>query len=162
MARLYLLFVCVIGIVLLGSLSGMLSMGFLVPYSGINAQLWYKGLNKLIEVPTIVFPIVWTILYILMGVSIWLVIEARRNMSRPRAQRLFFIQLILNLLWSVIFFGLRLPLFALIEMIALLFFIILYMRASRNVSKAASYMMIPYVLWVCFALFLNLTIVALN
>lgn len=162
MAKLYLLFVFVIGIVALGSLSGMFSMGMLSTYSGINAMLWYNGLNKLIDVPGVVFPIVWTILYILMGISLYLVVIAKRNMSRPRAQKLFVVQLILNLLWSLIFFGLRLPLFALIEMIALLAFIIFYMRASYRVNKAAAYLMIPYVVWVCFALFLNLTIVVLN
>jgi translocator protein len=162
MEKPWLLFVCVIGIVLLGSLSGMLSMGYLVPYSGINAQLWYKGLNKLIDVPAIVFPVVWTALYILMAVSLYLVLVTRRCMSTSRALRLFYIQLFLNLIWSVIFFGLRLPLVALIEMVVLLVSIVLYMRMSYHVSKIASYLMIPYAVWVVFALFLNLTIVVMN
>ena len=169
MAKLYLLFVCVIGIVLLGGLSGLLSMGMLVPYSGINAQLWYNGLKKLIDVPTIVFPIVWTALYILMGFSLWLVLSARRraddgNLPRYRAKalELFSFQLLLNLIWSVIFFGLRLPSVALLEMIALLAFIVLYIRASHKVNRPAAYLMIPYVIWVVFAMVLNLTIVMMN
>jgi len=162
MAKVYLLSVCVMGIVLLGTLSGLLSMGFLFAYSGINAQLWYKGLNKLIDVPGTVFPIVWSVLYVLMGISLYLIIVARRNLSRPKAQKLFFMQLFLNLIWSVIFFGLRLPLLALLEMIALLAFIILYMRASYNVSRAASYLFLPYLVWVVVAMVLNVGIVVMN
>ena len=168
MAKLYLLFFCVIGIVLLGGLSGLLSMGFLVPYSGINAQLWYNGLNKLVDVPSVVFPIVWTLLYVLMGVSLYLVLISRgkgnnaKDKIRTKSLRLFIAQLFLNLLWSVVFFGLRLPAAALVEMVVLLSFIVLYMRASYKVSRTAGYLFLPYLIWVVFALFLNATIVFLN
>lgn len=162
MARLLVLLLCVVGIVLLGSVSGMVSMGYLVPYSGINAQLWYAGLVKPISVPTIVFPVVWSILYVMMGVSLWLVLMGKKGAGRSRAIRLFFIQLVLNYLWSIVFFGLRLPLAALIEMGVLWAFIVLYMRESYRVSRWACYLMIPYLAWVAFALVLNLTIVVAN
>lgn len=162
MARLLVLLTCVAGIVLLGSVSGMLSMGFLVPYSGINSQLWYDGLAKPILVPAILFPIVWTILYIMMGVSLWLVLGGKKGARRSRALRLFFVQLALNYLWSFVFFALRLPLAALIEMIVLYAFMILYMRQSYKVSRWACYLMIPYLAWVTFAMVLNGTIVWAN
>jgi benzodiazapine receptor len=169
MARLCLLFVCVIGVVLLGVLSGSVSLGYLVPFSGINAQLWYAGLKKPIDVPSIVFPIAWAFLYTLMGVSLWLVLSARRtagdgNLPRYRAKalELFSFQLLLSLLWPAIFFGLRLPSVALLEMAALLAFIALYIRASHKVNRTAAYLMIPYAIWAVFAMVLNLTIVMMN
>jgi translocator protein len=124
---------------------------------------WYATIAKPTwNPPNWLFGPVWTLLYVLMGISLYLAWYAPHARGRRRALFLFFIQLGLNTLWSIIFFGLASPLFAFIEIIALWFFILLTLIAFYRISKPAAYLMMPYLLWVSFAAVLNYAIVLLN
>lgn len=127
---------------------------------------WYLELQKPFWQPSgWVFAPVWTALYILMGVALFLVCrEAPKNEPRKvrLAVTLFFIQLILNFFWSIIFFNQRSLGGAFIEIIFLWIAIILTIIAFYKISRAAAWIMVPYILWVSFAAFLNFTIYSIN
>jgi translocator protein len=148
---------------------------------------WYYFLNKpLFNPPNWIFAPVWTILFLLMGVSFylvwmkkWSVREVAESSGRkawnPVSEKLwtgawkeenafmiFVLQLVLNILWSVIFFGLQSPGIAFFE-ILMLWFAILYTIANfYRISQPAAYLLIPYIFWVSFAAFLNFSIWQLN
>lgn len=111
--------------------------------------------------PGFIFPIVWTILYILMGISSYIVYSSN-NPNKPKALLIYGIQLFFNFCWSIIFFGLDLYLFAFIWLIALIFIIIIMIRQFYIVSPLAAYLQIPYLIWCIFAAYLNFSIFILN
>lgn len=136
------------------------AIGSLFTFSAIPN--WYAALNKpFFSPPNYVFGPVWTLLYFLMGVSLYLIWVSKNN-HRKKALKIFFIQLTLNALWSIIFFGLKSPLLALLDIIALWISIILTIKAFSKISSAAAGLLIPYIAWVSFASLLNLFIVILN
>ncbi len=118
-------------------------------------KLWYPLLNKSsITPPTIVFPIVWSILYMLMGISAGLVIGS----TRPRRREviwLFVLQLLFNFMWCILFFTMRNPLLGLIDIVLLDLLVLLYIIRSYTVSRAAAYLFIPYIVWLMIATYLN-------
>jgi translocator protein len=125
---------------------------------------WYPSLIKPAwNPPAWLFGPVWTVLYITMAVAAWLVWQPA---PRPRAVRvaltLFFVQLVLNGAWSLIFFGARALGPALAEILLMLFVIALTARAFFRESRLAGALMLPYLAWVGFATFLNFTIWRLN
>lgn len=125
---------------------------------------WYMALTKpFFSPPNWVFAPVWTILYTLIGISGYLV-WAKYRFAKP--SRLFwqayFIQLLLNALWSIIFFGYKNTLIALIEIVLMWIFIFLTIKKSSKLSPLASYLLYPYLAWVSFATLLNFAIVILN
>ncbi len=107
--------------------------------------------------PKILFPIVWTILYILMSISLYL-----SSKYDNEVYKVYGIQLVLNSLWSPLFFMFKTYLFSTIELIILLFFVIIMMYQMYLKNKVAGYLQIPYVIWLIFALFLNVSIFILN
>jgi translocator protein len=124
---------------------------------------WYDGLAKAAwNPPPWVFGPVWTVLYIMMGVAAWLVWRTGASDARRRAMTAFGIQLALNVLWSYLFFGFHLPLVALIEMAALWLATAATIAVFGRVSRAAAWLLVPYILWVGYALTLNGAIVAVN
>ncbi|MFH1248926.1 MAG: TspO/MBR family protein [archaeon] len=125
---------------------------------------WYAPINKpSFNPPNWIFAPVWTVLFLIMGVSLFLVWEKGWKNKRVKAAIFVFsIQLILNVLWSIVFFGLKNPFLAFIDIIALWIFILMSMIFFYRVSKQASLLLIPYILWVSFASALNLAIVLLN
>lgn len=124
---------------------------------------WYDNLIKpSFNPPNWVFGPVWTLLYLLMGISLYLILASKTSKNRKMGLYLFFTQLILNSLWSILFFGLKNPLFSFIELIILWFAILFTIIYFYKVNKKASYLLIPYLLWVTFAAILNLSIVILN
>lgn len=123
---------------------------------------WYVTLNKpFFSPPNWVFGPVWTILYIMMGISLCMVWISKGKLKQ-NALHLFFIQLGLNVLWSLIFFGWHNPLLALVDIIALWIAIVLTIKYFYPVSRLAAYLLIPYILWISFASILNLSIILLN
>ena len=140
-----------------------LVIGFLGSVFTVSAiTTWYTTLNKpFFSPPNFIFAPVWTTLYILMGISLYLLWTSKKK-AKDKAIEFFLIQLVLNLFWSVIFFGLHNPQVAFVEIIALWFFIFLTIRQSYSVSKISAYLLYPYIVWVSFALVLNLFIVILN
>lgn len=123
---------------------------------------WYVTLNKPpFSPPNWVFGPAWTILYILMGISLYLVWISKGKLKQ-NALNLFFVQLGLNALWSIIFFGMKNPTLALVDIVALWIVIFLTIKSFTKISKLAGNLLIPYLLWVSFASVLNLAIVLLN
>ena len=124
---------------------------------------WYAGLEKpTFNPPNWIFSPVWIFLYLLMGVTLYLLWQNLPKIEAKTALAFFAVQLALNILWSVIFFGFKLPVVAFIEIIILWIFILLTMIKSAKVSKAAVYLLLPYILWVNFAAVLNFFLWRLN
>ena len=125
---------------------------------------WYAGLNKpSFNPPNFIFGPVWTILYTLMGVALYLIWDKKKNnKSVDTAIKMFLLQLSLNFLWSLIFFGLHLPFAALLTIIALWLSIVYTILLFRKISNKAYLLLLPYIAWVSFALILNFFIVILN
>ena len=133
-------------------------------FTSSTVSNWYLTLSKpSFNPPSWVFSPVWITLFLLMGISLYLVWIKDINKKIVRIALTFFgIQLILNILWSVFFFGLKSPLLAFIEIIILWIFILITIIKFYRVSKTAAYLLIPYILWVGFAAVLNLLIVLIN
>ena len=125
---------------------------------------WYQTLNRpFFAPPNFLFAPVWIILYFLMGVSLYLVWEKGLDKKKVKHALLFFgLQLILNVSWSALFFGLRSPLDGLIAIVVLWCLILLTIIYFLKVSKTAGYLLFPYLAWVTFATLLNLAIYLLN
>ncbi len=123
---------------------------------------WYASLNKpSFAPPGSVIGAVWIILYFLMAISLYLV-QVSKSRQKGIATKVFGVQLFLNMLWSLLFFGLRSPLYGMIGIIILWLAILATIVKFYKVSKTAAYLMIPYILWVSFASFLNYLILVLN
>lgn len=125
---------------------------------------WYAGLQRsALNPPSWVFAPVWTTLFVLMGVAAFLVWRERGNRREVKnALSVFGLQLALNALWSVIFFGWRSPSFAFLEIILLWLAIIWTTVLFYRISRPAAYLFVPYLLWVTFAAYLNFAVAALN
>ena len=112
--------------------------------------------------PDIVFPIVWTILFALMGIGAARIYLSPASPGRTRSLQLFFLQLFFNFFWSILFFNFQRYGLALIWLV-ILWALILYMTLSfRNADKLAMWLQVPYLLWVAFAAYLNLGVWLLN
>lgn len=125
---------------------------------------WYTALVKpSFSPPNWVFAPVWTSLYLLMGISAFLVWrKGTHNQQVNSALRLFLAQLVLNTFWSILFFGLRSPFLGFLEIVLLWVAIILAILCFFRVSKLAGILFLPYILWVSFAAILNFSILRLN
>lgn len=126
-------------------------------------MLWYQALNKpILTPPSWVFGPVWTILYILMGIALYLFIKAKSPYSKKSGLLIFFTQLALNLSWTTIFFIYQEIQAAMIICIILLILVIINIQQFFKISKTAAYLLIPYFLWLCLATYLSVEIVRLN
>ncbi|MBU1033961.1 tryptophan-rich sensory protein [Patescibacteria group bacterium] len=124
---------------------------------------WYSTINKpFFNPPNWLFGPVWTLLYLFMGIALYLILNTKKTAKRKTALVVFFTQLGLNSLWSIIFFGLHSPGLAFLEIIFLLTFIVLSILKFLPISKKAAYLLVPYLLWVSFASILNFSIFLLN
>lgn len=125
---------------------------------------WYATLNKpFFNPPNWLFGPVWTLLYLMMGISLYLVWTTKIDKEKKRqAITFFFIQLGLNVLWSILFFGLKSPSVALLGIIFLWISICLTIKKFLKASKLAGWLLVPYLAWVSFATVLNLSILLLN
>lgn len=133
-------------------------------YTTQSVSRWYPTLIKPpLNPPAWVFGPVWTFLFVLMGYALYLVWnKGLKKKAVSDAVALFGVQLVLNVTWSYLFFGLRNPLLALMEIIVLWGVILLTTFKFARIDTAAAYLMLPYLLWVSFANYLNLSIVLLN
>ena len=148
-------------VAIIGSeLAGIVGSVFTAP----SITTWYTTLTKpSFNPPSWVFGPVWTTLFALMGIAAFLVWKKGFEHKNVRiALWVFISQLILNTLWSIIFFGLHSPGAAFIEIIFLWLSIVTMIALFYKISKAAAYLIIPYILWVSFAAFLNYSIWILN
>ncbi len=128
-----------------------------------NIVTWYGGLKKpAFNPPNEVFGPVWTGLYALMGISLFLIWMSPDDKTQRKAKHLFFIQLALNAAWSIIFFEYRQMGWALVEMVVLWVYIIRMILQFRYVNYLAAVLQLPYLGWVSFAMILNATIWWMN
>jgi tryptophan-rich sensory protein len=153
------------------ALTGFIAASFLAGAIGSsatfpNVRTWYPLLNKPAwNPPGWIFGPVWTCLYVLMGVAIWRAWRAGTTMNAPTKRSLvtgYFVQLCLNALWSVLFFGFKQPAWALVDIIALWGLLVWLLVEIRRADRVAAALWLPYVLWVSFATALNTAIVRLN
>ena len=149
------------GCVLCTNAAGIL--GSLVTQTGPGS--WYA--DELIKPwfvpPGIAFPIVWTILYVLMGVALFLIL--RKGLDEPgvpMAAGVFGVQLILNIAWSFAFFGLQSPFAGFLVILALWCAIAASIWYFYRIDKAAAYLLVPYIAWVSFAALINATVLYIN
>lgn len=127
-----------------------------------NIPTWYAGLDKPpLLPPNEVFGPVWTLLYVLMGVALALVILHKAK-DKKDTYVWFGVQLVLNTLWSITFFGLHQPWLAFAIIISLLISIVMTAIKFRRLVPATVWMFVPYLLWVCFATYLNVGVAILN
>ena len=113
--------------------------------------------------PSFIFPIVWTILYILMGISAYIITKDDRHSQKVNdAMFYYYLQLALNFVWSIFFFGFDLKFTAMITLIILIIVVVIMMIKFSKIDKRAFYLNVPYLLWLCYALFLNYFVWILN
>lgn len=135
----------------IGGLSALITSGSMEVYSSIN--------RPALAPPPILFPIVWSILYILMGISAALIYKSK---SPEKALCIYAAQLVINFFWSIIFFNFRAYLFSFIWLIFLIIAVIFMLAEFKKINSLAAYLQIPYLLWIVFASYLNLMIFLLN
>lgn len=125
---------------------------------------WYVTLNKpFFAPPNWIFGPVWTLLYFLMGTAFYLIWKQNWQKKGVKTAGAYFLtQLVLNFIWSPVFFGLKAPILGLIVIVAMWILIVMTMNKFYPISKLAFYLLVPYLLWVGFAVILNAAIVILN
>lgn len=133
-------------------------------FTASSVKTWYTTLNKpSFNPPNTIFAPVWTTLYIIMGISAYLIWQKRHTIKHfPRTIAIYAIQLILNLMWSFIFFYAHQIGVALFEIIILLLVVITNALTFYKIDKLAGLLFIPYILWVSFATVLTYNIFILN
>ena len=109
--------------------------------------------------PKIAFPIAWSIIYLLMGIAYYIY---RKNNDNEHTKKLYYSQLIINYLWSIIFFNLKLRLLAIFWIILLLINVYILIKRLQIEEKTSYYLFIPYMIWLLFATYLNISIYLLN
>lgn len=122
---------------------------------------FYLSLNKPFEIPTIIFPIIWSILYLLMSISIYLISESN-YINKLDSIKIYFIQLVINSLWTLIFFGFHLIGFSIIWLLILITSVIIMFIKFYNINKTSAFINIPYIIWLILATMLNISIYILN
>lgn len=146
---------CILLPLLIGGISGYASA------SGIN--IWYMGLNKpFFNPPNYLFGPVWSMLYILMGISFYRILQSQDSELKRKAILIFCIQLVLNFCWSFLFFRFQMLAISFIEIIIMWISIATMIYTFTKIDKTAAYLQIPYLLWVSFASILNGAIWFLN
>ena len=136
-------------------------LGFFGSFIG-NVQNGFDGIIKpSFTPPAIVFPIAWTILYILMGISSYLISDSD-DVNKNKALIIYGIQLVLNVSWTFFFFNLNLFLFSFLLVIIILILTILMIKEFYKINKTAAYLQFPYLIWLIFAAFLSYNVYLLN
>jgi tryptophan-rich sensory protein len=150
---------------LLISVIGCELVGILGSWFTVSAiPTWYATLDKpAFTPPNSIFAPVWTLLYLLMGISFYLIWRQGWNKKKVRTASIYFlIQLWLNLLWSPVFFGQKSPGLALVIILAMWAMVAKTMQKFSSLSQLAAYLLVPYLLWISFASVLNTSFVVLN
>lgn len=146
----------------LAFLPGIIGVTF-TPHGGSDA--WYNALNKSVLTPDgWVFGVAWTVLYALIGIALYMIMRSAPRVQRGKsaAYASFAVQMVLNALWTYLFFGLHVVAPAFIVIVALIVVTMLMMRAFAKIHRRAGYFIVPYLLWLLFAAYLNGAILFLN
>ena len=149
---------------LIKSIAIPLLIGLLASLLTMNSMQVFNTVNKPpLSPPAILFPIVWTILYILMGISYYLVVDSEAQQEDiQKATRIYGLQLVVNFLWPTFFFNFQWYLFSFIWLLLLWGVVLIMILRFSTVSKIAAWINIPYLIWLTFAAYLNLGIFLLN
>lgn len=146
----------------------LLYLGVTLAFGAVGALLGggigqiYTALNKpFLSPPSIIFPIVWSFLYLLMGLAAYF-LSNERNSEISDLLKLYWIQLVLNALWPLVFWRLEAYTLAAIIIVAILILTIIITVRAFKINRLSSYLLAPYVLWLLFALYLNVGIAVLN
>lgn len=151
--------VALLGFILLPQMVG-IGSGLLTASSIAS---WYSQIIKpSFTPPSFVFGPIWTVLYLLMGISSYLIWQKRNKHTISTSKVLYISQLILNFAWSILFFGFHNPFIAFVDIVLLWGLIVSMIYAFYKVDKKAAFLQFPYALWVSYASVLNLYIVILN
>lgn len=139
-----------------GGLSALLSMGSMDFYGEIN--------KPPLSPPSRLFPVVWTILFVLMGISAGIIVKKGERFPEKSAEALgiYYLSLFVNFFWSIIFFNLQWYLLAFLWLLLLWGLVLTTILKYRRISPLAAWLQIPYLLWITFAGYLNLMIFLLN
>lgn len=138
-----------------------LAIGSLSTLVSGNRSMYFSINKPALSPPAFIFPIVWTILYILMGISSYIIYESE-SPRKSNALRTYAVQLFFNFFWSIIFFGLSQYFFAFLWLLALIILIAVMIYQFYKISPAAAYLQIPYFIWCLFAAYLNFMIYIMN
>jgi len=122
--------------------------------SSVNST-WYNSIKPSITPPNIVFPVVWTILFFLIALSLYFAWINSNLIEKVSITAAFGLNFFFNVAWTALYFGLKNPSLALFDLICLLLSIILMMRVTYKIDKKSTYLLIPYLIWVIFAGILN-------
>ena len=133
---------------------GIAFLGSLFTSSNVNTE-WYEQTRNSLTPPNYVFPIVWNILFFLIAISLYFAWTNAKKKDKKEIGYVFGLNLVLNVLWSVLFFGLQNPIASFVELIVLWISILLMIIVVYKTSKLSAYLLIPYLLWVSFAGILN-------
>ncbi len=134
-----------------GLVSGLLTMGAMEDFAALN--------QPPLSPPGWLFPVVWTILYVLMGISSW---RIRNRDRQATALTVYYVSLVFNFFWSIFFFVCQMWLFALIWLLILWILILIYTVGYFRIDRLAGWLQVPYAVWCAFAIYLNFGIVLLN
>lgn len=149
------LIICIAIPLLVGGLSALFTMGSMDDFAALD--------QPPLSPPGWLFPVVWSILYVLMGIASYIVLETPSSQEATTAAfKPYFVQLAFNFFWSIIFFNLGAFEIAFIWLLALLAIIVITTVRFWRINKWAGILMLPYIAWVCFAGYLNLAIAYLN
>jgi tryptophan-rich sensory protein len=146
--RFFVLVVCL----LLAYLPGV--VGSLFTFEATNGE-WFNSIRPTITPPNWVFPIVWNILYFLLALSIYFAWVNFNKKDRKKVIIIYGLNLIANGLWSFLYFGMQNPLLAFFDILILLVSILLIIKLNWKKNRISLYLVIPYLIWVCFASILN-------
>lgn len=145
-------------IVLITELIGVLSSSL----SGNTGQIYSFLVKPPLSPPGWLFGVIWPILYLLMGIAAYIIYQSPETLERKRATTLYWGQLFVNFLWPILFF--RFGWYWISVLVILILDVLVYITTIKfyNINKVAGYLMIPYLLWILFATYLNIGIAALN
>ena len=138
-----------------------LAIGSLSTVISKNRSMYFSINKPALSPPAFIFPVVWTILYVFMGISSYIIYESK-SPDKSNALRTYAVRLFFNFFWSIIFFGLSQYLFAFLWLLALIILIGVMIYQFYQISPAAAYLQIPYIVWCIFAAYLNFMIYIMN
>ena len=138
-----------------------LVIGFIFSIFSRSGLVYKEILKPFLSPPGFIFPIVWTILYILMGISSYIIYNSSVY-RKEEALKVYIIQLFVNGFWTVIFFNFRFYFLAFLWIILLIFLVVVMIVRFYRINKTSAYLQIPYLIWLIFALYLNFGVFILN
>jgi tryptophan-rich sensory protein len=141
-------------------------LGVIVTPMETGGNAWYNTLQHSVLTPAgWVFSVAWSVLYFLIGLALYFIMQTHvgnGGYTKTMAYWLFAVNLVLNTLWSFVFFGAQMPSFALLVLVALIIVVILMAREFYRINRVSFWLILPYILWLFFALYLNGMIIYLN